>query len=149
VTSTSTDVSPCNSVNTSFALLRGRIIWGISNLPLADSQSCFGMPFLTALLTILQSWPQTLIQPSPHKKLQTSLLAIQRWLTKWRLKANGTKSTHVTFTTCRATCPPVHIYNELPQAEEVKYLGCWLLGRKSRLSMSNKLLLYKVILKPI
>jgi hypothetical protein len=78
---------------------------------------------------------------------------------------------------CRATYPPVHIYNEqLPQAEEVKYLGShldrrlithkhifvkrkhigitlimlyWLLGRKSRLSMSNKLLLYKVILKLI
>jgi hypothetical protein len=57
-------------------------------------------------------------------KLQTSLLAIQHWLTKWRLKANGSKSTHVTFTTCRATCPSVHIYNEqLPQAEEDKYLG--------------------------
>jgi hypothetical protein len=108
-------------------------------------------------------------------KLQISLLAIQHWLTKRRLKANGSKSTHVTFTTCRATCPPVHIYNEqLPQAEEIKYLGLhldrrltwhkhifakqkhlgitltklyWLLGRKSRLSMSNKLLFYKVILK--
>jgi hypothetical protein len=57
-------------------------------------------------------------------KLQTSILAIQHWLTKWRLKANGSKSTHVTFTTCRATCPPVHNYSEqLLQAEEVKYLG--------------------------
>jgi hypothetical protein len=110
-------------------------------------------------------------------KLQTSLLEIQHLPTKWRLKASGSKLTHVTFTTCRATCPPVHIYNEqLPQAEEVKYLGLhldrrltrhkhifakrkhlgitltklyWLLSRKSRLSMSNKLLLYKVILKPI
>jgi hypothetical protein len=57
-------------------------------------------------------------------KLQASLLAIQHWFTKWRLKANSSKSTHVTFTTRRATCPGVHIYNEqLPQAEEVKYLG--------------------------
>jgi hypothetical protein len=57
------------------------------------------------------------------QKLQTSLLAIQHWLTKWRLKANNSKSTHVTLTTHRATCPGVHIYNEqLPQAEEVKYL---------------------------
>jgi hypothetical protein len=57
-------------------------------------------------------------------KLQTNLLAIQHWLTKWRLKANGSKSTHVTFTTCRAICPPVHMYNEqLPQAEDVKYIG--------------------------
>jgi hypothetical protein len=57
------------------------------------------------------------------QKLQISLLAIQHWLTKWRLKANSSKSTHVTFTTRRATCPWVHIYNEqLLQAEEVKYL---------------------------
>jgi hypothetical protein len=110
------------------------------------------------------------------EKLQTSLLAIQHWLAKWRLKANGSKSTHVTFTTRRATCLWVHIYYEqLPQAEEVQYLGLhldrrltWhkhifakrkhlgitlsemyrLLGRKSKLSISNKLLAYKVILKP-
>jgi hypothetical protein len=103
------------------------------------------------------------------QKLQTSLLAIQHWLTKWRLKANSSKSTHVTFTTPRATYPGFHIYNEqLPQAEEVKYLGLhldrhltwhkhifakrkhlgitlskmhWLLSRKSKLSIINKLLL--------
>jgi histone H2A len=32
-------------------------------------------------------------------KLQTNLLAIQSWLAKWRMKANGSKSTHITFTT--------------------------------------------------
>jgi hypothetical protein len=53
-------------------------------------------------------------------KLQTGLLAIQKWL----MKDNGTKSTHITLTTRRETCPPIHINNvELPQAEEVKYLG--------------------------
>jgi hypothetical protein len=73
--------------------------------------------------------------------------------------------------------PKIHIYNEqLPQAEEVKYLGLhldrhltwhkhifakwkhlgitlskiyWLLGHKSKLFISNKLPAYKVILKPI
>jgi hypothetical protein len=72
--------------------------------------------------------------------------------------------------------PGVHIYKEqLPQAEKVKCLGLhldrrltwhkdifakrkhlgitlskmyWLLGRKSKLSIINKLLVYKVILKP-
>jgi hypothetical protein len=110
---------------------------------------------------------------SSHK-LQTSLLVIQHWLTKWRLRASRFKSTHVTFTTRRAKCPGVHIYKEqLPQAEEVKHhldrhltwhkhifakrkhLGItlskmyWLLGRKAKLSTSKKLLAYKVILKPI
>jgi hypothetical protein len=52
------------------------------------------------------------------------LLAIQRWLKRWRMKVNGTKSTHVTFITRRATCPPVKINDfQLPQSDEVKYLG--------------------------
>jgi hypothetical protein len=33
------------------------------------------------------------------QKLQTNLLAIQNWFKKWRMKANGCKSIHVTFTT--------------------------------------------------
>jgi hypothetical protein len=109
--------------------------------------------------------------------LQTDLLAFQKRLKKWRMKANETKSTHVTFTTRRATCPPVHINEvQLPQSDDVKYLGLhldrrlswhkhvfikrkqlgltftkmyWLLGRQSQLSTSNKLLLYKTIFKPI
>jgi hypothetical protein len=74
-------------------------------------------------------------------------------------------------------CPPVHMNNvPLPSVDHVKYLGLhldrkltwhhhiftkrkqlgltltkmyWLLGRSSRLSLPNKLLLYKVMLKPI
>jgi hypothetical protein len=109
--------------------------------------------------------------------LQADLLAVQTWLHKWRLKANATKSVHVTFTLRRATCPPVHLNDvQLPQSDDVKYLGLhldrrltwrrhifakrkqlgltlakmnWLLGRRSHLSLTNKLLLYKMILKPI
>jgi hypothetical protein len=109
--------------------------------------------------------------------LQTALIAIQDWLKTRRMKVNETKSTHVTFTTRRATCPPVHInYVQLPHSDDVKDLGLhldrrltwhkhiftkrkqlgltltkmyWLLGRQSRHSTSNKLLLYKTILKPI
>jgi hypothetical protein len=93
------------------------------------------------------------------------------------MKVNENKSTNVTFTTRRATCPPVKINDvQLPQSDEVIYLGLqldrrltwhkhiftkrkqlgltltkthWLLGRKSKLSTTNKLLLYKTILKPI
>jgi hypothetical protein len=58
------------------------------------------------------------------QKLQTDLLAIQNWFQKWRMKANGSKSIHVTFTTRRETCLQVDINNvQLPQEEVVKYLG--------------------------
>jgi hypothetical protein len=36
---------------------------------------------------------------------QTDLLEIKHWLKRWRMKANETKSTHVTFTTRRAILP--------------------------------------------
>jgi hypothetical protein len=86
------------------------------------------------------------------------------------MKANETKSVHVTFTTKRDTCPPVHINDvQLPWTSsrpppylahthifaKRKQLGLsltrmyWLLGRKSKLSTNNKLLVNKVILKPI
>jgi hypothetical protein len=106
-----------------------------------------------------------------------NLNTIQKWLKRWRIKAIESKSVHVTFTTRRETFPPVHINNvHLPQLEDVKYLGLhldrrltwskhiftklkqlgmtltkmhWLLERKSKLSTSNKLPIYKAILKPI
>jgi hypothetical protein len=93
-----------------------------------------------------------------------------------RMKANKSKSIHITFTTRRETCPPVYINNVQLPREDVKYLGLhlnrrltwhkhifakwkqlgitltkmyWLPGRKSKLSTSNKLLIHKTILKPI
>jgi hypothetical protein len=40
------------------------------------------------------------------------------------MKANGCKSIHITFTTRKETCPLVQInIVQLPQTEEVKYLG--------------------------
>jgi len=93
------------------------------------------------------------------------------------MKANETKSVQVTFTLNKLICPPVQLNNEqLPQADEVKYLGIhldrrltwrkhittkrkqldlklrnlyWIIGRKSQLSLENKLLVYKVTLKPV
>jgi hypothetical protein len=84
------------------------------------------------------------------------------------MKAYGSKSTHITFTTRRGPCPPVHINKvQLPQTEGVGCLGLhldrtltWhkhiftkekqlgiaftkmysLRGRKSKLSTNNKLL---------
>jgi hypothetical protein len=93
------------------------------------------------------------------------------------MKANETKSAHVTFTLKRSPCPSVQLSSTyLVQPDDVKYLGIhldrrltwrrnitrkrkqldlqqrklyWILGRKSQLSLENKLLVYKAILKPI
>ena len=109
--------------------------------------------------------------------LQRSLDNITEWLTTWRIRANETKSVQVTFTTRHETCPPVSLNSvQIPQANEARYLGLyldrrltwkkhiftkrkalgihlrkmyWLLDKKSQLSLENKLLLYKCILKPI
>lgn len=109
--------------------------------------------------------------------LQEHLAKIENWLSKWRIKANESKSIHVTFTMRKGTCPPVTLNNhQLPQENEAKYLGMhldrrltwkkhiftkrkqlglkfqkmyWLIGRQSKLTLANKLLLYKTILKPI
>jgi hypothetical protein len=52
------------------------------------------------------------------QKLQTNLDAIQKWLKRWRIKANEYKSVHVTFTT------QVNINNiNLLQQEDLKYLS--------------------------
>lgn len=114
---------------------------------------------------------------SASKYLQEHLNDLQIWFDKWRIKANETKSNHVTFTMRRETCPPVLLNGHpLPQSEDAKYLGMhldrrltwkkhiftkrkqlgiklqkmyWLMGKYSKLSLDNKLLLYKTIIKPI
>jgi hypothetical protein len=99
------------------------------------------------------------------------------WRKMWRIKANGSKSTQVTFSTHKDTRPLVYINDvQFPQEEDVKYLKLhlnrrltwhkniftkrkqlcmtfpkmyWLLGHKSKLSTGNKILIYKAMLKPI
>lgn len=110
-------------------------------------------------------------------RLQDHLTEIQNWLTTWRIKTNESKSTHVTFTLNRETCPPVQLNGiPLPQADDTKYLGMhldrrltwrkhiftkrkqlglihqklhWLMSRRSQLSIDNKLLIYSAIIKPV
>jgi hypothetical protein len=93
------------------------------------------------------------------------------------MKISETKSTQVTFTLRKNRCPPVFFNNILiPKSQSVKYLGMhmdgklnwrehtgtkrkqsdlkfkqlyWLLGRKAPLSLENKVLIYKVVIKPI
>lgn len=58
------------------------------------------------------------------KYLQDHLNSIECWLLKWRLRVNETKSTHITFTLRKETCPPVTLNSKpIPQADDTKYLG--------------------------
>ena len=105
--------------------------------------------------------------------LQNSLNNIENWLSKWRIDVSASKSVHITFSLRKDDCSPVTLNGiQLPHQDTVKYLDrrltwrkhvemkrdeinlkykglYWLLGRNSKLSMDNKLLLYTRVLKPI
>jgi hypothetical protein len=50
------------------------------------------------------------------RKLQNHLNQFEKWLKRWRIKANENKSTHVTFTLKRESCPAVALNgNQIPQ----------------------------------
>jgi hypothetical protein len=109
--------------------------------------------------------------------LQEHFHIIEKWLKKWKIKVNESKSSHITFTLRKGHCPAVNINQTITsQTEAVKHLGphfdCglnrkehiarkrkqidlktkeinWLTGKKSHLSIDNKLLIYKAVIKPI
>lgn len=111
------------------------------------------------------------------RNLQANLDKIQQWLKTWRIKANESKSIHVTFTMKKGNCSTVTLNRQqLKHADSAKYLGLhidrrlnwqkhiftkrkqlglklrklyWMIGRKSQLSLENKMLIYKAIIKPI
>ena len=56
--------------------------------------------------------------------LQHHLNQFEKWLKRWRIKANENKSTHITFPLKRETCPAVTLYGQhIPQEGTVKYPG--------------------------
>jgi hypothetical protein len=56
--------------------------------------------------------------------LQEHLNIIEKWLKKWIIKVNESKSSHITFTLWKGHGPAVNINLILiPQTEAVKYLG--------------------------
>jgi hypothetical protein len=120
----------------------------------------------------------TVILPCYNDILRASyLLLFQSWLQTWKIKINESKSPYLTFTLRNDPSPPIYLNNvEIPPVATVKYLGLhldnklnwkdhiikkrkqidlrykepyWLLGRKSHLSVNNKLLLYKSIITPL
>lgn len=109
--------------------------------------------------------------------LQQHINLFETWMKEKRIKANPTKCSHMTFTLNRQNIPNIFLNNiTIPQVTQVRYLGLhldsklkwnhhiktkikqiklrrqqipWLVTRKSKLTPENKLLLYKVIFKPI
>jgi len=56
--------------------------------------------------------------------LQEHLHKIKKWLKKWKIKVNESKSSQITFTLQKGYCPAVNINQTIiPQTEVVKYLG--------------------------
>lgn len=110
-------------------------------------------------------------------KLQEACNRVTDWTKRWRVRINESKSAHVDFTYKQNEQVPVSINNaKIPHCNTAKYLGMnldirlrwkehikkkrkeldlkykkmyFLIGRKSQLSVHNKLLLYKQILKPV
>lgn len=110
-------------------------------------------------------------------KLQHAINRVNDWTKQWHIKLNESKSQHINFTN-RCDYPrSVKIGQQtVPYANTAKYLGMtldaklrwkehiklkkkqlksvkskmeWFIGRCSKLSLSNKLLIYKHILKPV
>ena len=64
------------------------------------------------------------------RNLQEHLHSNEKWLRKWKIKVNESKSTHITFTVRKGLCPPVSINQTIiPQTESVKHLGLHLVCR--------------------
>ncbi|KAL4096692.1 hypothetical protein QTP88_021597 [Uroleucon formosanum] len=108
-------------------------------------------------------------------QLRNHLDILSHWFKSWKIKVNDSKSAHVTFALLPGAPPPLTFNSKtIPQTNEVKYLGLLFDKRltwgphlknkrkqlnsrlhilrpllKSKISISNRLLLYKSLLLPI
>jgi hypothetical protein len=111
------------------------------------------------------------------RKLQPAVNKVAIWTRKWRIKLNESKLVHIDFTNKKIRQQPIFINDtKVPYDKTAKYLGMtldaklrWkehikknrdelnikfskmylLLGRNSELSVHNKLILYKKIIRPV
>ncbi|GBN75661.1 hypothetical protein AVEN_13365-1 [Araneus ventricosus] len=111
-------------------------------------------------------------------KLNNHLAELERWLIKWKIKINKDKCQAMYFTKAKKLPPPQKklFRRTIPWCSEVKYLGITLdkqltfkkhisniktklktskailqplIGKNSKLSLGNRLLLYKSMLRPL
>jgi hypothetical protein len=101
----------------------------------------------------------------------------KNWFENWRIKINANKSCYITITLCKRPTPDVCISGtQIPRKTEIKYPGMimdskltrkqhavkkrklidltikqmnWLMGRKSKPAVENKILIFKAIIIPI
>jgi hypothetical protein len=74
--------------------------------------------------------------------LHDHLHIIEKWLKKWKIKVNESKSLHISFTLRKGHCTAFNINQTLiPQTEAVKYLGPHFdcrLNRKEHIARKRK-----------
>ena len=120
-------VVPYNNVNSSPVKMHSGVPQGSSLGPFLYTLYTADIPQTST--TVLSTFADdTAIVENPHKTNhcldEHPSPSTQDWTQKWQLKINETKSTHITFTLWKETCPPVHINQaNIPQTETVKYLG--------------------------
>lgn len=143
-----------------------------SDIPQSDHVSIATFADDTAILATAQTVEEA------ANKLQYASEEIHQWTKRWKIKLNELKSAHVNFTNKLLVNPPtISINNVLvPHENSAKYLGMtldvklkwkehvkkkrkeldlkyrqlyWLIGRRSKLSTDNKILIYNQILKPV
>jgi histone H2A len=79
----------------------GPILYSISTADLPETEQT-----LTATCADDTAIPASHQKPiTASRKLQNHLNQFEKWLNRWRIKANENKSTHVTFTLKRETVP--------------------------------------------
>lgn len=109
--------------------------------------------------------------------LQGHLTLFEAWCNTWRIQVNPTKCVHITFTLKSENCPAVTFYDTtIPSSDTVKYIGFhldrrltwrkhieakrkhldlkvknlyWLFKTNSGLSLENKIIIYKMVIKPV
>jgi hypothetical protein len=107
--------------------------------------------------------------------IRQHLNIIHLWTKRWKIKINKSKSSYITFTLKRETCPPVTFNNiPIPVYTETKYLGLILDRRltwashiknkrralnsrlhlfkpllRSKMNIKSKTFIYKLLLKPL
>ncbi|KFM71667.1 RNA-directed DNA polymerase from mobile element jockey, partial [Stegodyphus mimosarum] len=143
----------------------------VNDIPTTDNTTLAMYADDTAILT------QTAFVGSAIQRLQNHIQLLETWLTKWKVKINVDKTTAILFTKKEKFPNQLKLYGEtIPWAKQVLYLGVilskrfsWnphitcclkkfrarkaslnpLIARNSVLSIDNKLLIYKTMLRSI